>query len=316
MISQLTLVAAETPEEHEEEGAIQIAHHIEFTWNGWTFHLDTIWGTFIAGAIVIGLGFIARRQLTKDTDDHVPTKLQLTWETLVNWVTGQVEDNLGRVNRTVVSLAVALFFFVLICNWFELIPSEWNHDTGHLLPAPTADVNLTYALALLVIIGVWSYGIREKGVKGFFEHFVEPFPVLLPLNIIEELVKPITLALRLFGNIFAGGIMIALIGLLPIYVFWFPNIVWKLFDMFIGGVQAFIFALLTILYFGMAGAGHGDDDHHGHEATRRAGPAGHPRRRGAGPRTCALNARSTRYHPRRRTDADTEKAQRKADQWQ
>jgi F-type H+-transporting ATPase subunit a len=266
MTNQLTLVASEAPEAPEEEGAIQIAHHIEFTWNGWTFHLDTIWGTFIAGAIVIGLGFIARRQLTKDTDDHVPTKLQLAWETLITWVTGQVEDNLGRVNRTVVSLAVALFFFVLICNWFELIPSEWNHDTGHLLPAPTADVNLTYALALLVIIGVWSYGIREKGVKGYFKHFVEPFPVLLPLNIIEELVKPITLALRLFGNIFAGGIMIALIGLLPIYVFWFPNIVWKLFDMFIGGVQAVIFALLTILYFGMAGAGHGDDHHDEHEA--------------------------------------------------
>jgi F-type H+-transporting ATPase subunit a len=134
------------------------------------------------------------------------------------------------------------------------------------LPAPTADTNLTYALALMVILGVWTYGIREKGVKGYFKHFVEPFPILLPLNIIEELVKPVTLALRLFGNIFAGGIMIALIGLLPIYVFWFPNIIWKLFDMFIGGVQAFIFALLTILYFGMAGAGHGDDHHDEHEA--------------------------------------------------
>jgi F-type H+-transporting ATPase subunit a len=88
---------------------------------------------------------------------------------------------------------------------------------------------------------------------------MEPFPVLLPLNILEELVKPITLALRLFGNIFAGGIMIALIGLMPIYVFWAPNVLWKLFDMFIGGIQAFIFALLTILYFGMAGAGH--DEH-------------------------------------------------------
>jgi F-type H+-transporting ATPase subunit a len=117
-----------------------------------------------------------------------------------------------------------------------------------------------------VILGVWTYGIREKGVKGYFKHFVEPFPILLPLNIIEELVKPVTLALRLFGNIFAGGIMIALIGLLPIYVFWAPGILWKLFDMFIGGVQAFIFALLTILYFGMAGAGHGDDHDDDHEA--------------------------------------------------
>ena len=262
MIPQLSLVAAES----SEESPIEIGHHVEWTWNGWTFNLDTIWATLVAGTIVVILGFIARWQLTKDTDDHVPTKLQLVWETLVNWVTGQVEDNLGRVNRTVVAMAVALFFFILICNWFELIPSEWNEETGHLLPAPTADTNLTYAMALLVIIGVWTYGIREKGPRAYFKHFVEPFPVLLPLNIIEELVKPVTLALRLFGNIFAGGIMIALIGLLPIYVFWAPNILWKLFDMFIGGVQAFIFALLTILYFGMAGAGHGDDHHDEPEA--------------------------------------------------
>jgi F-type H+-transporting ATPase subunit a len=259
MISQLTLVAAETG--GEEESAIQIGHHVEYEWNGWTFNLDTIWTTVLAGGIVILLGFLARRQLTKDTDDHVPTKLQLVWETLVGWVTGQVEDNLGRVNRTVVALAVALFFFILVANWFELVPSQLNEEGIHWLPAPTADTNLTYALALMVILGVWTYGIREKGVRGYFKHFLEPFPVLLPLNIIEELVKPVTLALRLFGNIFAGGIMIALIGLLPIYVFWAPNIVWKLFDMFIGGVQAFIFALLTILYFGMAGAGHGDEHH-------------------------------------------------------
>ncbi len=66
------------------------------------------------------------------------------------------------------------------------------------------------------MVSVWAYGIRQKGAKGYFKHFAEPFPVLLPLNILEELIKPITLALRLFGNIFAGGIMLALIGLIPL----------------------------------------------------------------------------------------------------
>jgi len=179
-------------------------------------------------------------------------------------VNTQVTDSLGRPNPFVIPLAVALFFFILICNWMELIPSE--PGSVHLLPAPTADTNLTYALALLVIVGVWVYGIREKGVKGYFKHFLEPFPVLLPLNILEELTKPITLALRLFGNIFAGGIMLALIALIPFYASWLPNLVWKLFDMFIGGIQAFIFALLTVLYFGMAGAGHEDhEDHESHD---------------------------------------------------
>lgn len=240
------------------ESKIEIGKHVERSIGGFTFNLDTIWTTLIAGGIVLGLGFWARARLTRDNPDHVPTKIQLLWETIVKQVNTQVEDSLGRVNPFVVPLAVALFFFILIANWMELVPSEPNHDL-HLLPAPTADTNLTYALALLVIVGVWIYGIREKGLKGYLKHFLEPFPILLPLNLIEELIKPVTLALRLFGNIFAGGIMLSLIGLIPIYLFWAPNIIWKLFDMFIGGIQAFIFALLTVLYFGMAGAGHGDD---------------------------------------------------------
>jgi F-type H+-transporting ATPase subunit a len=83
---------------------------------------------------------------------------------------------------------------------------------------------------------------------------------MLPLNVLEELIKPITLALRLFGNIFAGGIMLALITLMPVYVLWAPNLLWKGFDMAIGVIQAFIFALLTVLYFAMAGAGHDEHD--------------------------------------------------------
>jgi F-type H+-transporting ATPase subunit a len=240
------------------ESSIEIGQHVERTIGGVTFNMDTIWSTLIAGAIVVGLGLLARNRLTKEYADHVPSKLQLLWETIVKQVTTQVEDSLGSVNPFVVPLAVALFFFILIANWMELVPSEPNHL--HLLPAPTADTNLTYALATLVIVGVWTYGIRTKGPKAYFKHFLEPFPILLPLNIIEELIKPLTLALRLFGNIFAGGIMLSLIGLIPIYLFWAPNIIWKLFDMFIGGIQAFIFALLTVLYFGMAGAGHSPDD--------------------------------------------------------
>jgi F-type H+-transporting ATPase subunit a len=108
-------------------------------------------------------------------------------------------------------------------------------------------------MAALVIVGVWTFGIRQKGLKGYLKHFLEPYPYLLPLNILEELVKPITLALRLFGNIFAGGILVALIALLgnafgPAAMV-LPNAIWKTFDLFVGLIQAFIFSLLTILYF-------------------------------------------------------------------
>ncbi len=243
------------------ENEITIGEHVTRSVGGFTFNLDTIWSTAVAGALVLILGFVARRALTKPNPSHVPTKVQLIWETIVGQVNTQVEENLGKLNPFVVPLAVALFFFILFANWLELLPTELNHDV-HLLPAPTADTNLTYAMAIMVMVGVWTYGIREKGVKGYFKHFLEPFPILLPLNILEELIKPLTLALRLFGNIFAGGIMLALITLIPPYLLWAPNLIWKLFDMAIGGIQAFIFALLTVLYFGMAGAKHADHDEH------------------------------------------------------
>jgi F-type H+-transporting ATPase subunit a len=253
---------------------IHPGEHPEGHFLGMTFNMDTIWTTLIAGTIVVLLGFWARAALTKDPEDHVPTKIQLIWEAVVKEVQTQVEDNLGRVHPFVVPLAVALFFFILIANWLELIPSELDHPKVHLLPAPTADTNLTYALAILAMVGVWTYGIRQKGLKGYLKHFIEPYPILLPLNILEELVKPITLALRLFGNIFAGGIMLALIAGITGWIAWAPNIVWKLFDMAIGGIQAFIFALLVVLYFGMAGAGH--DEHDEHDQHDPSQPAAEP----------------------------------------
>jgi F-type H+-transporting ATPase subunit a len=180
---------------------------------------------------------------------------------VVTQVNTQVEDNLGRIHPYVAPLGISLFFFILFANWLEILPTELNHET-HLLPAPTADTNLTYALAAITIVSVWVYGIRTKGAKGYFKHFLEPFPVMLPLNVLEELIKPVTLALRLFGNIFAGGIMLALITLMPLWILWAPNVLWKGFDMAIGVIQAFIFALLTVLYFAMASAGHDDHDEH------------------------------------------------------
>ena len=239
---------------------IKIGEHVQRQFLGMTFNMDTIWALLVAGTLVTLLGFWARKQLTKDTEDHVPTKLQLMWETVLDNVNVQVEDTLGHANATIVAIATAEFFFILICNWMEIIPSEIN-DHLHLLPAPTADTNLTYAMALFVMVGVWTFGIRTQGAKAYFSHFVQPYKFLLPLNIIEEITKPISLALRLFGNIFAGGIMLSLITLIPIYVMWAPNVLWKTFGGIIAVIQAFIFALLTVLYFAMASAGHDDEEH-------------------------------------------------------
>jgi len=233
------------------ETEINPGHHITFHAFGMTFNADTIWSTVIAGLIVIALGLYMVHKM----GDKVPSKIQLAWEGLVQTVTKQVEDSLGKVNPFVVPLAITLFAFILICNWLEMIPTEEK------LVSPTADVNLTYAMAIFVIIGVHIHSVRERGFAGYIKHYFQPYPILFPLNLIEEITKPVTLALRLFGNIFSSGIMISMIALFPTYILWGPNVVWKLFDLFIGLIQAFIFALLTILYFGMA-----SEHEEGHES--------------------------------------------------
>ena len=234
---------------------ITIGEHITVEVFGLTFNADTIWSTVVAGIIVVGLAFWMRAKLTS----AVPSKIQVVWEGLVDSVTRQVEASLGQINPFVVPLAVALFAFILIANWLETIPSG---EEPKYLPPPTADVNLTYALGLMVIVGVHIFSIRRRGLKGYVKHYFEPYPILFPINLLEEIVKPFTLALRLFGNIFSGGILLTLIGLFPLWLLWGPNAVWKLFGMFVGLIQAFIFALLTILYFGMAGERHDEQEEH------------------------------------------------------
>jgi F-type H+-transporting ATPase subunit a len=93
--------------------------------------------------------------------------------------------------------------------------------------------------------GIWRRGIVGHPIKVLKGHVA----FLAPINLVEEIAKPISLSLRLFGNIFAGGIMVSLIALFPWYIQWLPNAIWKTFDLFVGLIQAFIFALLTILYF-------------------------------------------------------------------
>lgn len=222
---------------------IEVGGHIEWHVFGLTWNVDTILGTLIAGAIIVGLGLYMRAHLSTTK----PTGVQLFFETVTSQVEEQVESTMGvRTAPFVVPMATALFLFILIANWIAIIP------TGHhpeYVPPPASDANLAYALALLVIVTMHVTGIRKKGFRGYYHHLVTPHWVMFPINLIEELVRPVTLALRLFGNIFSGVIMVSLIALFPAYILWAPDIIWKLFDMFIGLIQAFIFALLTILYF-------------------------------------------------------------------
>lgn len=229
----------------DSSSTIEVGHHVTATFLGLTFNVDTIVATAVASAIVIILGLLVARSASSE----VPGKLQIFYETIVSQVEEQVGWDLKERAPFVVPIGFTLFIFILVCNWMGLIPSGWGPQ---LLHPPTSDVNLTYALGFTVFFWSLIAGIRLRGAGAYFRHLKEPFAVMAPINIIEELIKPFTLALRLFGNIFAGVVMLMIFTLLPTYIAWMPTTVWKLFDLFIGLIQAFIFGLLAILYFGMA----------------------------------------------------------------
>ena len=179
----------------------------------------------------------------------VPGKLQLFWETVVEQVTDLASSAIGPEGIPFVGLGVTIGLFILVCNWLAFIPSG---DPGFLAP-PTGDVNLPLAMALIVFFMVHYNSVKARGLRGYFKHYAQPYAALTPINIIEEITKPITLTFRLFGNIFSGVLMITVIvTLIPPYLSWIGLLIWKPFDeLFIGAIQAFIFALLTIMYLGM-----------------------------------------------------------------
>lgn len=227
-------------------GTIDVGTHYTIKVFGFTLNWDTILTSVIAGVILLGLAFYMR---AKAKATGVPSKLQLIFEMVVDAVNKQVEESMGiKVAPYVVPMAVTLFLYILLCNWIGLIPS--GHPEH--LPAPTADINLALAMAFVVVVPMHIMSIRRRRLKHYVKHYFQPYPIMFPINMIEELVKPFTLALRLFGNLISGAIMVALLALLPASVLWLPQGAWKVIDAAVGVIQAFIFALLTILYFSFA----------------------------------------------------------------
>ncbi|MBN3509698.1 MULTISPECIES: F0F1 ATP synthase subunit A [Mycobacteriaceae] len=247
MTQTTTVLAAE-----EGGAAIHVGHHtMVFELFGMTFNGDTILATAVTAVIVIALAFVLR---AKVTSTGVPGGVQLFWEALTIQMRGQIEAAIGmKVAPFVLPLAVTIFVFILVSNWLSVLPLQYGGPDGaaaEWYKPPASDINFVLALALFVFVcyhaaGIWRRGIIGHPVKVLKGHV----PALLPINIVEELAKPISLALRLFGNIFAGGILVALIAMFPWYIQWAPNAIWKTFDLFVGLIQAFIFSLLTILYF-------------------------------------------------------------------
>jgi F-type H+-transporting ATPase subunit a len=230
--------------------SITVGDHPHVHFIGMTFNVDTMYTTAIAAVLTVGFLWYAAHKATS----AVPNKMQVVTELVVTQTRTYVEDAVGHdVPPWLVPFGVSLFFFILFCNWLAWIPS--GHDPERLGP-PTADVNLVYALAVTVVVLYTYLGVKRKGWRYVGDWFTAKPAIRRPILVLEQIVNPLSLALRLFGNIFAGGIMLAVIALLPFYLFPLYGLAdfgWRLFDSgLIAPIQAFIFSFLTILYFGFA----------------------------------------------------------------
>lgn len=241
-----------TPQVAVVAASINVGDHPTFRFLGMTFNVDTMYTTVIAALLTVGfLWFVARKATSE-----VPNKIQVMTEAVVTFAKKHVEDTVGHeVPNWLVPLGVALFFFILFCNWLGWIPS--GHNPERLAP-PTSDVNTVYALTIVVVMLYTYLGIKRKRARYVTDWFTVKPAIRRPILVLEQFVNPLSLSLRLFGNIFAGGIMLGVIALLPFYLFplyGFADFGWRLFDSgLIAPIQAFIYSFLTILYFGFATA--------------------------------------------------------------
>lgn len=265
-----------------EDGTWGILKHA----NGfWTFHLDTIAFSIVLGLVFIGLFWLVARKATTG----VPGRFQNAVEWVVEFIDNQVKDTFHSHSRTIAPLALTIFVWIFLFNLMDLLPVDlvpWivSMITGTtymvgspaLRIVPSTDLNATIALGLTVLILTYFFGITHKGPRKFLGdilfHPFGKFPLIVPFNVvfrlIEDLAKPISLSLRLFGNMYAGELLFILMaltipnlaqldwGVLSVIVYPLLNMVWSIFHILIVVLQAFIFMTLTVVYLALA-----SDDH-------------------------------------------------------
>lgn len=237
----------------------------------WTLHLDTLFFSLGIGAFF--LWFLVR--VARKATPGVPGKLQNVVEVLIDFVDQQVKETFHGKSALVAPLALTIFLWVFLMNFMDLLPVDLLPMIAHALGipylrvVPTTDLTVTFGMSLSVLFLILFYSFKIKGIKGvFLEFFTKPFTtkniyvqiLLAPINFImktvEELAKPVSLSLRLFGNLFAGELIFILIALLPWWGQWPLGLVWALFHIFVITLQAFIFMVLTIVYLSMAHEDH------------------------------------------------------------
>jgi F-type H+-transporting ATPase subunit a len=280
------LFAAETPSLTE-----YITHHITFLTNKppaglvdfSVVNFDSVFFSSVLAILFFGVFFFAARRATSG----VPGKFQCAIELILEKIGEQVSDTFQGTSRLIAPLALTIFCWVFLFNFMDLVPVDLLPDVAHsvglahLKDVPSTDLNIVFGLSLTVFALIIFYSIRMKGLGGFIAEFtLHPFSnknvlvqaLFVPVNLLLESVmffaRPISLALRLYGNLYAGEMVFVLIALLTLtsgyhaltsvggwalIVLQFAlGLAWTIFDLIIGLLQAFIFMMLTIVYLSQA----------------------------------------------------------------
>ena len=274
---------------HEGGSGAYIQHHLqnlqvcrvdgEWVWNDcagnfWAMNVDSMFWSVLLGLIFV----FAFRSVAKKTSADKPSRWQAVVEMIVEFVDSSVKDTFHGKSRLIAPLALTIFVWVFLMNLMDLIPVDWIPGLSYALGieymkiVPTTDVNITFAMSISVFILIIFYTIKNKGVSGFIGeltmHPIAPptkgvgiiaAPLIIAFNFILEsvalLAKPLSLSLRLFGNMFAGELIFILIALIG----WFQlplHFGWAVFHILVVTLQAFIFMMLTIVYLSLASEKH------------------------------------------------------------
>ena len=244
------------------------------TGNFWTINVDSMFWSVLLGLVFV----VLFRSVAKKSSADKPSKFQAFVEIVVEFVDSSVKDTLHGTSRLIAPLGLTIFVWVFLMNLMDLIPVDWIPMTAkavgipYMKVVPTTDVNVTFGMSIAVFFLIIFYTIKNKGVTGFIAeltlHPIAPptkglgllaAPFIIAFNFILEsvalLAKPVSLSLRLFGNMFAGELIFILIALLGVYQL--PlHFGWALFHVLIVTLQAFIFMMLTIVYLSLASEKH------------------------------------------------------------
>ncbi len=226
------------------------------------WHLDTMMVSWVLGLFFLGFLYMAARRATSG----IPGGLQNFVELLIDFVDNSVKESFHGPRRFVGPLALTIFGVVLLWNLMDLVPVDYVPTIMYIVGfdyfriVPSADINAPFGLSITVLALIIIYGIKGKGFGGFgAEMFTHPFganPLLwipnLALNVVEMVSKSVSLAMRLFGNLYAAELIFVLIALLPWWIQFIPGGAWAIFHILVVPLQAFLFMTLTIVYLSLA----------------------------------------------------------------